>query len=471
MTPFESKSNEAIADWSKALEEADAAKAAGEYARAVQADPSFASAWLGWARDASAHNDREGAKKILDEAERHANGFSDLNRARLKLAAVQITGDREAILAAMNDLGRLMPDDADTARAIGDQNFSARHFPAAVSAYRRVTQARPNDPTAWNQLGYALLYSGDHDGAISALQTYQRLAPNDVNPLDSQGDVAFAFGRFADAEKLYAQSAAKDPAFQNSVDLYKVAGSRLMTGDVAGADQKFEAFAAARRAANDPMLPFRTAQWRFLEGKHSEGLSALANLTSGGGPPQLKAPQLQSAVLTQMAIWNLQLGHRDRALQEASDALKTGAASPTTLIARFASEDARTAADWSARADRLLAAPQLTQLKPVALAYAIYLAHDWQAAEPIWKQLAERSSPDDALTPAIYGQILVELNRAREAEPFVRLFPLLHPEAQEFFSLVVPKIFDTRAAVLAGQGKTAEAEGSRKVFKALGGGE
>ncbi len=205
---------------------------------------------------------------------------------------------------------------------------------------------------------------------MSSLQTYQRVAPNDVNPLDSQGDVAFAFGRFAEAEKLYEQSASKDPTFENSGDLYKAAESRLMTGDVTGADRKFEAYAAARRTAKDGTLPLRTAQWRFLSGKHGEAWSVLENLVKGS-EPEAKVPQFRSLLLTQMAIWDLQLGRRERALQESGDALRTGSASPPTLIIRFACEDARSAADWSARADRMLAAPQMSRLKPVALAYAL----------------------------------------------------------------------------------------------------
>ena len=126
--------------------------------------------------------------------------------------------------------------------------------------------------------------------------------------------------------------------------------------------------------------------------------------------------------------------------------------------------------DWSARADRMLAAPQMSQLRPLALAYALYMSHQWQAAEPIWKQLVDRSGPDDTLSPVIYAHILVELNRARDAEPYVRLFPVPHPETfQDFLSLAIPRIFSLRAAVLASEGKTAEAEASRKVFQALWG--
>ncbi len=467
ITPFETRNNSAIAAWAHALEDTDYAKLTEDYSRAVRADPHFASAWLAWAASATGHGDRAAAGQILSDAQHHAANFNALDRARLKLATVELSGDRAAILAAMNEIGRLTPDDAVTVAAIADRNFAARQYPAAVAGYRRLTQLTPNAPLAWNQLGYALMFSGKYEEAISALQTYQHLLPGDANPLDSQGDVAFAFGHFSDAQKFYEQATAKNPAFSNSADAYKAAAALLMTGDVAGADKKFAVWVTARRAANDPTVDFRAAEWSFISGRHPQAFAALESLAAGSRP-EFKAPQMKALLLTQMAIWDLQLGRRERALKESDEALKSGGSSGTTLIARFASEDLRTPAEWTARADRMLASPQLAQLKPVALAYALYFDKLWEAAAPLWKQMVDRSGSDDSLTPVIYGQVLVELKRPREAEPFVKLFPIPNPSSiREFASLAVPKIFDTRAAVLASEGKTAEADASRKVFKTL----
>jgi tetratricopeptide (TPR) repeat protein len=470
VTPFDSHNDQAIAAWSRANETTDYAASSAEYARAAQADPNFASAWLAWAGNTAAHGDRAAAARIVAEAQRHAGSFNSVDRTRLQLVSAELNGDRAASLAALNEIGRLLPDDVDYARTIGDQNFNARQFPSAIAAYRRVARLAPNDGLVWNQLGYSLMYSGDYDGAMSALQTYRRLSPGDVNPIDSQGDVAFSFGRFSDAEKLYQQAAARDPAFQNSADLLKAAMARLMTGDVAGADKEFDKYAAARRIAKDEMLPFRSAQWRFLSGRHDEALSALTNLVTNPDP-QFQAPQFKAMVLTEMAVWELQLGHRDRALKNSLDALKSGGASASTLITRFAAENAKTAEEWSALADRMLGNPQLARMRPIVLAYALFMSQQWQAAEPLWKKLFDESGPDDSITPVIYGQILVALNRPRDAEPYLRLFPDVRTNGvMEFLSLAIPRILDARAAVLASQGKNAEADTSRKVFKTLWGG-
>ena len=86
VTAFDSKSGPAISSWARALEQTDFAKANAEYASAVQADPTFAEAWFAWARSASTHGERGEAERILSEAQQHANGFSELNRSRLKLS-------------------------------------------------------------------------------------------------------------------------------------------------------------------------------------------------------------------------------------------------------------------------------------------------------------------------------------------------------------------------------------------------
>jgi tetratricopeptide (TPR) repeat protein len=452
-TTFETRDNRAIAAWSRAVEETNYETATGDYELAVQADPGFASAWLGWLEMARAHRDHAATERVLPAARQQAARFSPLDRARLDVVAAQLGGDRNAILAAMNGVARLRPDDPDTLHAVADQNYNARHFREAAEGYRRLTQLAPKEPTFWNQLGYTLMFMGDYDGAAAALQSYQKLVPNDPNVFDSQGDLAYSFGKFSDAERLYDQAGS----------LSKAAEADLLTGDVAGATKKFEAFVDARRRANDRLAGFRAAQWLFLAGRHDDARTAMAKVAANPGPPQLR-----ELALSEMALWDLQLGARDRALQEATDAMKTGASSASTLIIRFAAENAHGVADWQARADRLLAAPQVAQIKPLALAQALYLAHEWQAAEPLWKALVERASPNDVLMAPVYGHILVELKREKDAEPYVRLFPLPQPnDAQEFRSLVIPRILATRAAVFNAEGKSAEAQASRKVFEKL----
>jgi Tfp pilus assembly protein PilF len=427
--PFDTKNNQAIEAWAKALDAPSPALAVTGYQQAVQADPGFAAAWLAWSTTTAAQGDRAGAARILSDAQQHASAFSPIERARLNLTTAELSGNRAQAFAALNEIARLSPDDPATLRAIAVQNFAGRQYPQAVAAFRKVLQLNPTDVASWNELGYSLAYSGDYNGAIAALESYQKLAPNDANPLDSSGDVALLSGRFADAVKFYEQSAAKDPAFNNSGGLYKSAVALLLAGNLTTAQQKFDAYAAARKSANDPTLPLRQAEWLYLIGKRDAALSAVLALASSPNP------QLKSAALTQAALWELGAGQRDRARAHADVALKTGAASPISLIARFASEDAGTAAGWESRAHLLP-----PQLQPISLAYAFYFSHLWQPAEPLFKQIAQNATQDDTVTGIFYARILTELNRAPEAAPYLRFYPI-PPVAgiQEFYSIALPQ--------------------------------
>jgi Tfp pilus assembly protein PilF len=428
--PFDTKNNQAIEAWAKALDAPTPALAATGYQQAVQADPGFAAAWLAWCTTAASQGDRAAAARILADAQQHASAFSPIERARLNLTAAELSGNRAQAFAALNEIARLSPDDPATLRAIAGQNFAGRQYPQAVAAFRKVLQLNPTDIASWNELAYSLAYSGDYNGAIAALESYQKLAPNDANPLDSSGDVALLSGRFADAVKFYEQSADKDPSFNNSGGLYKSAVALLLAGNLTTAQQKFDAYAAARKSANDPAIPLRQAEWLYITGKRDDALSAVLTLASSTPNPQLK-----SAALTQAALWDLEAGRRDRARTNAEAALKTGAPSAISLIARFVSEDAATAADWESRAHLLP-----PQLQPLALAYAFYFAQLWQPAEPLWKQLAQTASQDDTVTGVFYARVLTELNRAPEAAPYLRVYPIPPVTGiQEFYSIALPQ--------------------------------
>jgi hypothetical protein len=95
--------------------------------------------------------------------------------------------------------------------------------------------------------------------------------------------VHYYLGAFRDAEQYFLQAYDKDPSFFGGAELYKAARARLMTGDVAGADQIFRRYADARKAARDPLLPYLEAQWLSLTGRGRDPVNAV-NATAEGEP-------------------------------------------------------------------------------------------------------------------------------------------------------------------------------------------
>ncbi len=100
--------------------------------------------------------------------------------------------------------------------------------------YRVATQLDPEAPQTWNELGYALAWAKDLSGAREALGQYQRLAPENVNALDSQGEVSYMLGDFKAAAEYFEKAAARNPA-----ELLKAAEARLMAGDLGAPMRSF----------------------------------------------------------------------------------------------------------------------------------------------------------------------------------------------------------------------------------------
>ena len=134
-------------------------------------------------------------------------------------------------MKALEALTAATPANADVFKELGEMRFARREFPQAAMEYRAAAQLDPGDPRTWNELGYALAWGKDLNGAREALAQYRKLAPEDNNVLDSEGEVSYMRGDFKSAAEYFEKAAARNPA-----EFVKAAEARLMTGDLQGAD-------------------------------------------------------------------------------------------------------------------------------------------------------------------------------------------------------------------------------------------
>src|SRR5262249_7803662 len=86
----------------------------------------------------------------------------------------------------------------------------------AVKIYGDLLASDPNNPDAYNQIGYLYAYRGDLDRAVESLKKYQFMLPESANPYDSLGEVLANSGRYDEAVANLNKALQKKPDFVES---------------------------------------------------------------------------------------------------------------------------------------------------------------------------------------------------------------------------------------------------------------
>ena len=443
------KSEAALSDYVTALGSPDAAAATGQLTRAIAADPDFADAYLALIELSQARHDRAAAERFLALAKARGPAIPALDRARLNVAAAQLSGNSAALTQSLTELSRLAPTNTGLLRTLASAEMEARHYGPAIDYFKKALAAQPDDPALLNLLGYTYAYAGDLAAAVKTLREYERLRPAEANPLDSLGEVNFYLGQFSEAEGFYRQAFAKDPSFLNGIALAKAATARLMTGDVSGAEAIFREYETARRAASDPGIELARAEWDRLRGKPNEAIHSLEILAS-----TTKNRDIASLAHASLTIWLLEAGDRASARQHAAQAAATAGGQMTAGLAA---------------ACRYVADPSASSFPdPAVRAEALLLSKDFAAAVPLLREVLAHSAPSPTeTTPVLLAWALEQTGQFDEAEKYLGATPIPALGPAPFEALVFPRIFHLRAIVAEKKGLQAVADQNRRIFVAL----
>ncbi|HET9280463.1 MAG TPA: tetratricopeptide repeat protein [Candidatus Angelobacter sp.] len=120
-------------------------------------------------------------------------------------------------IQAMNEALEKYPHDKDLHWLAGwwllvDHNQSQR----AVAMFERVKQIDPKFADAYNEAAYCYARMGDFDKAFADIKRYTELVPNEPNPQDTFAEISRMAGRFEDALTHYRMSLKIDPSFHES---------------------------------------------------------------------------------------------------------------------------------------------------------------------------------------------------------------------------------------------------------------
>ena len=459
---YPTRSEAAMRAFAEALDASDLNASVASLQRAVAADPNFGQAYLAWVQ-LEMGRDRAAAEHVLQLAQARGQALGAYENARLQLAAADLHGDRTGHMRALAAMAKAGPPDPSVLRGLADAALQGRRYREAIQAYRQALALAPDDIALWNALGYVETYLGDREAALEALRRYEKLQPNEANPLDSQGDVNFSFSRFAEAEKLYLAAYQKAPGFTGGATLWKAAQARLATGDVSAADALFERYAAAIGKRFGPAAAgYQRALWQYLCGRRRQAVATLDELAA-------QAPQFQP----QLVIWELALGKRAEAAARAAKitAAAQGAGPAIAVIAAFLTQPPASAAEWEARAQRTFSQPTQAPLRDPVIAYALLFQRDFRGALPYLRRAYEQADPNtEEGLPVLLAWAMIEADEWHGVTGLVGPSPI--PQAGgpgPFGWLYFPRMFYLRGRNFDRLGKHDLAVENYRLFLKLAG--
>ena len=467
--PFGTANEAAIRAYAAAVEAPDAAHMHEDLRQAVAADPNFGEAWTALLDlTMTGARDRAAADQVLSEARAHAERFTAAARARLELSAATLEGDPPARERALAGMVRFYPADPVLHRHLAEIAMARRDYRNAVAEYRTAVMIEPDDVAQLNALGYAEAYAGDLPSATEALRRYERLRPNEANPLDSLGDVYLYLGHLSEAEQFYTKSFEKDANFNGGGSGLKAAWARLMAGDVAGATQLFERYIRARQAAGDTVIPWRRAEWAWMSGRRREALGQIegfARASEGG-----KQPGIASRAYAEAALWALLVGDSTNARDLAAKAVASAGPASTGVasVVRFLTEPAASSSEWAVRAEREFPNASAA-IKNFAVGYALLLSKQFQAAVPVFKEINAQPNAESG-APVLLAWTYAATGHYREALPLLQVNPIPQPTGlAPFHCFWFPRIFAVRAQVLKNLGQADAAQRNERIYRLLSG--
>jgi tetratricopeptide (TPR) repeat protein len=183
------------------------------FAKAVAADPDFALAYLYVALTAPTTKEFFAGLDRAVSLASHASKGEQLWIAGTRAGAY---GDGAGQLAAYRELADAFPDDERAQTLFGVVYFGRQEYSEGAKYLRKATEINPDFAPAYNQLGYAYMFTGNLTAAEQAFKRYTELLPHDPNPFDSYAEFLLSSGRFKESIVQYRKALEINPHFINS---------------------------------------------------------------------------------------------------------------------------------------------------------------------------------------------------------------------------------------------------------------
>ncbi|MDH5385972.1 MAG: tetratricopeptide repeat protein, partial [Candidatus Aminicenantes bacterium] len=178
------------------------------FEKAVELDPTFASAYL---ELASSYN-WLGNTNAMNEAYEKAKAFSQkaTDKERLLIEALYAffkEKNAEKGFRFLTQLAKDYPKEKRVHFALGvSYQMVSKSFDKAIEEYNKALELDPNYGDIFNMLAYTYIDMGNFEKAIENFEKYASLFPKDANPIDSMAELYFQMGELDEAIAKYKEA-------------------------------------------------------------------------------------------------------------------------------------------------------------------------------------------------------------------------------------------------------------------------
>ncbi len=280
--PVTTSSDEARALYDEGLALADNlhfVEADAVFAKAVEADPDFAMAYV---RLAQTSQTVASFFRSVRQAEYNAANSSEGEQLYIRALIAGAENDQAAQLDAISSLLGMYPKDERTHVQLANYHSGQQNFAEAIKHLGHATSINPEFANAFNSLGYAHRSNGDLAGAKAAFARYVELIPDEANPYDSYAELLMEMGEYDESIANYRKALELDANFPSAYAGISINESLKGNPEAAQAAAA-EMLAAARTDGEKRGAKFQSVTAHLIAGNSEAALAVAEEIYAMAG--------------------------------------------------------------------------------------------------------------------------------------------------------------------------------------------